>query len=182
MSSSVHFDNKGKDILILGEGPTQGLDDTTLTAEAKYPINFTESGKRFVLSLHYNGSNSFLFVNATKVYQFKAKISEIKDYAQCLGNTSRDFTINNMKKKTGLKGIVNFFSVDFILVYTNNILDIYKHLRKRKQYKIVFVLIKKIFIRLLTGMVTESSHTKYLSLRNETCMIQPTLINLHPKE
>ena len=73
MSSSVHVDNKGKDILILGEGPTQGLDDTTLTAEAKYPINFTQSGKRFVLSLHYNGSNSFLFVNTTKLYQLKAK-------------------------------------------------------------------------------------------------------------
>ena len=68
MSSSVHADNKGKDILILGGGPTQGLDDTTLIAKAKYPINFTKSGKRFVLSLHYNGSNSFLFVNATKVY------------------------------------------------------------------------------------------------------------------
>ena len=81
MSSSVHVDNKGKDILILGEGLTQGLDDTTLTAEAKYPINFTQSGKRFVLSLHYNGSNSSLFVNAAKVYQFKAKDSEIKDYS-----------------------------------------------------------------------------------------------------
>ena len=74
MSSSAHVGNKTKDILILGGGPTQGLDDTTLTAEAKYPINFTQSGKRFVFSLHYNGSNS-LFVNATKVYQFKAKNS-----------------------------------------------------------------------------------------------------------
>ena len=73
MSWSVNIDNKRKDILILGEGPTQGLDDTTLTAEEKYPINFAQSGKRFVLSLHYNGSNSFLFLNATKVYQFKAK-------------------------------------------------------------------------------------------------------------
>ena len=71
---------KKKDILILGEGPTQRFDDTTLTAEAKNPINFTQSGKRFVLSLHYNGSNSFLFLNATKIYQFKAKDSEIKDY------------------------------------------------------------------------------------------------------
>ena len=60
--SYVHIDNKGKDILILGEGPTQGLDDTTLTTEAKYHINFTQSGKIFVLNLHYNGSNSFLFV------------------------------------------------------------------------------------------------------------------------
>ena len=72
-SSSVHIDSKGKYILILGEGLRQGLDDTTLIAEAKYSITFTQPGKRFVLSLHYNGSNSFLFVNATKVDQFKAK-------------------------------------------------------------------------------------------------------------
>ena len=74
MSSSVHNDNKNKDILILGEEPTQGLDDTTLTAEAKYPINFTQPRKRFVLSLHDNGSNNFLFVNAAKSYQFKARL------------------------------------------------------------------------------------------------------------
>ena len=73
-----------KDILILGEGPIQVLDDTTLAAEAKYPTNFKQSGKRFVLSLNCNESNSFLFVNATKVYQFKAKNSKIKDYALCL--------------------------------------------------------------------------------------------------
>ena len=96
ISSSVHIDNKGKYILILGEGATQGFDDTALTAEAKYPINFTQSGKRFVLSLHYNGSNSYLFVNTTKIYQFKAKDSEIKDCALCLSNISRDFTINNI--------------------------------------------------------------------------------------
>ena len=77
MGSSVDVDNKGKNILILGEKPTQGLDDTTLTAEGKYPINFTQLGKRFVLSLHYVGSNSSLFVNATKRYQFKTKDLEI---------------------------------------------------------------------------------------------------------
>ena len=70
MSSSVHVDNKGKDILILGQGSTQGLDDTTLIAEAKYPINFTQSDRRFVLSLNYNGSHSFLIVDAIKIYQF----------------------------------------------------------------------------------------------------------------
>ena len=98
MSSSVYIENKNKDILILSEGPTQGLDDTTLTAESKYRINFAQSEKRFVLSLHYNGSNSFLFVNATKIYQFKAKDSEIKAYTMCLGNISKDFTINNFEK------------------------------------------------------------------------------------
>ena len=80
MSSSMHIDNKGKDILIFNKGPTQGLDGTTFTAESKYPITLMQSGKSFALSLHYNGSNSFLFVNVTEVYQFKAKTFEINDY------------------------------------------------------------------------------------------------------
>ena len=52
MRTSGHINNKNKDTLILGEGPTHGLDDATLTAEAKYPINFTQPNKRLVLSLH----------------------------------------------------------------------------------------------------------------------------------
>ena len=70
MSSSVHVDNKKKDILILGEGPTHRLDDTTLTAEKKYSINFRESNKKFCLSLHYNGADSYLFVNGTEIIKF----------------------------------------------------------------------------------------------------------------
>ena len=71
MNSSVHIDNKKK-YLNDGEGATQELDDTTLTTEALYSINFTQPNKRFVLSLHYNGSNSF-FVNATKNINSKEK-------------------------------------------------------------------------------------------------------------
>ena len=56
-----------------------------------------------MLSLHYNGSNSFLFANAVKIDQFKAKYSEIKPYPLRLDNISKDFIFNNMKKKTGLK-------------------------------------------------------------------------------
>ena len=84
MSSSLHVDNKKKDILIVGNGPTQGLDDTTITAEIKYHISFTQSGIKFVLSLHYNGSNSFLFANATQIYKLKAENPEIKDRPLCL--------------------------------------------------------------------------------------------------
>ena len=83
-SSSVRVHNKNKDILIFGKGPTQGLDGTKLAAEAKYPINFTQPNKRFVLSLHYNASNIFLLVNAMKRSQFKAIKSEIKDYMHCV--------------------------------------------------------------------------------------------------
>ena len=64
-SSLVHTDNKKKDILVFGEGPTQGLNDTTVIAKAKCSINFSRSQRKFCLSLHYNRSNSFLFVDAT---------------------------------------------------------------------------------------------------------------------
>ena len=56
MSSSAHIDNKKKDILVLGKGPTQGLEHT-LTAEKMYLINFTVTRKKFCLSLNYNGAN-----------------------------------------------------------------------------------------------------------------------------
>ena len=99
MSPSVDIDKKNKDVLVLGEGTTEGLDNTTFTAEAKLPINFTQPRKRFVLSLHYNGSQSFLFDNSTKINLFKVKDSEIKDYTLSLGNISKYFTINNQKTK-----------------------------------------------------------------------------------
>ena len=81
-----------------------------------------------------------------------------------------------------LGGVVKLFSVDFNPIDTNNILDIHKYLMERTWYKIMFGLIKKIFIGLLTGLVNGSNHTKWISLSNQKCMIQPTLINLHPNE
>ena len=119
MSSSVHVDKKKK-ILVLGEGPTQALDDTTVTPETKYPVNFIQSEKRLVLSLYYNESNSFLFSNAVKLYQLKAKVSEMKPYHLCLGNVSKDYIIDNTKK-TRLKGYVHAF----LLIITLLILTIF---------------------------------------------------------
>ena len=95
------------ELIIVLQGLTQKSDKTTITAEAKYSINFTESRKRFVLSLHCNGNNSFLFVNATQISQLKAKDSEIKPYKLCLCNILTDFTIDNMKK-AGLTRVVKF--------------------------------------------------------------------------
>ena len=96
-SSSAHIDNKKKDILILGKGPTQGLEHT-LTGEKVDSINFTVTKKKFCLSLHYNGVNSYLFVNGTEIYKFKAKDSEIAATPLCLGNISKDWLTDNMKK------------------------------------------------------------------------------------
>ena len=89
MSSSSHIDDKKKDILILGKGPTQGLEHT-LTAEKLDSINFTKENTKFCLSLHYNGANSYLFVNGTETIKFKAKDSEITAYPLRLGNISKD--------------------------------------------------------------------------------------------
>ena len=84
MSFSAHIDNKKKEILVLGIGPPQGLEHT-LNTEKMYSINFTVTKKKFCLSLHYNGANSYLFVNGTEIYKFKAKDSEIVATPLCLG-------------------------------------------------------------------------------------------------
>ena len=97
MSSSVHIDNKKKDILVLGKGQTQGLEHT-LTAEKMYSVNFTVTRKKFCLSLHYNRANSYLFVNGKEIVKFKAKDSEIIATPLCLGNISKDWSVDNMKK------------------------------------------------------------------------------------
>ena len=93
MSTSIHIDNKKKDILVLGRRPTQGL-ESTLTVEKIYSINFTVTKKKFCLSLHYYGGNSYLFDNGTEIIKFKAKDSEIVANPLCLGKISKD----NMKK------------------------------------------------------------------------------------
>ena len=114
MSSSARIDNKKKDILALGKGPTQGLEHT-LTAQKIYSINFTLTKKKFCLSLHYNGASSYLFVNGTEIYKFKAKDSEIVATPLCLGNISKDWSVDYMKK-TGFNGYVYNFSVDYVLL------------------------------------------------------------------
>ena len=79
MSSSVHIDNKKKDILILGKGLTQGLGDTTLIVEAHYSINFSRSNRKFCLSLYNNGSNSFYLLLLKKYVNSKRKTLKQKN-------------------------------------------------------------------------------------------------------
>ena len=119
-----------KYILVLGRGPTQGL-KSTLKAEKMYSINFTLTKNKFCLSLHYNGPNSYLFVNGKEIIKFKAKDSNIVTRPLCLGNMSKDWSTDNMKK-TGLNGHVYDFSVDYNNVVTvDDIKDIYNYLMKK---------------------------------------------------
>ena len=129
MSFSAQIDNKKKDLFVLGKGPTQGLEHT-LTAEKMYSINFTVTNKKFCLSLHCSGANSYLFVNGTKIYKFKAKDSEIVATPLCFVNISKDWSADNMKK-TEFNEYVYDFSVDYDATDVDDIKDIHKYLMKK---------------------------------------------------
>ena len=86
-----------------------------------------------MLSLHYDGTSSYLFLNAAKIYHIKANYSEKNPL--CLGNISKDFTSINLKKKTRLNGYVYEFSVDYNIIGTSNIINIHKYLMKKHDIK-----------------------------------------------
>ena len=94
-----------------------------------YSINFTKENTKFCLSLHCNGTTIY-FVNGTGIVKFKAKDSDTAAYPLCLGNISKHWSVNNMKK-TGLKVYVHDFSVDCDAIAVSDILDIHKYLMKK---------------------------------------------------
>ena len=81
--------------------------------------------------MHYKGANSYLFVNGTGIYKFKAKDSEIVATPLCLGNILKDWSVDNMKKKTGFNGYVYDFSVDYEAIAVGDIKNIHKYLMKK---------------------------------------------------
>ena len=96
-----------------------------------YSINFTEKIKKFCLSLHYNGANSYLFVNGTEIHKFKAKKdSKVVPTPLCLGNISKGWSTDNMEK-TGFNGYVYDFSVDYDATDNDDIKDIHNYLMKK---------------------------------------------------
>ena len=129
MSFTTHVDNKKRNISIRSTSNTRIR--TYLSAEKMYSINFTVTKKNFCLRLHYNGANSYLFVNGTEIYEFKAKDSEIVASPLCLGNISKDWSTDNMKKKTGFNGYVYDFSVDYDATDIDDIKDNHKYLMKK---------------------------------------------------
>ena len=118
-----------KDILVLGIGPTQGLEHT-LTVEKCIQLILLWQKNKFCLSWHYNGGNSFLFVDGTEIYKIKAKDSEIVATPLCIGNISKDWSLDNMKK-TGFNGYVYDFNVDYDGTDVDDILDIHKYLMNK---------------------------------------------------
>ena len=112
MSFSVHRTNRANHIYVMGDGRTQGIDDTTLYVEKKYFRNFTEPNEKFVLSLHYNGNDSYLFVNGRQELKFKCKTCQLVKEKLCIGNLSDQWTASE-SEKTGLYENIYDFVVDY---------------------------------------------------------------------
>ena len=99
MSFSVHATNKANHIYLMGDGLTQGINDTKIYVEKNYFKNFTEPNVKFVLSLHYNSNDSYLFVNGRQELKFKAKMDQLVKEKLCIGNLSDQWTTSNQKKQ-----------------------------------------------------------------------------------
>ena len=112
MSFSAHATNRANHIYLMGTGLTQGINDTTIYAEKNFYRNFTDFGKKFVLSLHYNGDNSYLFVNGRQELKFKAKTDQLVKEKLCIGNLSDQWTTSE-SEKTGAYGKIYDFAVDY---------------------------------------------------------------------
>ena len=112
MSFSSHVNNKANNIYVMGKDFVQGINDTTLHAGKEFHNNFTDPGKIFVLSLHYNSSNSYLFLNSTQELKFKSKADQILKEKLCVGDLSSEWTVVN-STKTSLYGNVYDFVVDY---------------------------------------------------------------------
>ena len=111
-SSLAHANNKANNIYVMGDLFVQGINDTTLYAEKVYSQNFTQPSKKFVLSLHYNGDDNYLFVNGKQELKFKCKTENLVKEKLCIGNFSDQWTASE-SEKTGLYGNIYDFVVDY---------------------------------------------------------------------
>ena len=109
MSFSAHATNRANNIYVMGDGLIQGINDTTIY---NYHRNFTDPGRKYVLSLHYNGDNSYLFVNGRQELKFKAKTDQLVKEKLCIGNLSDQWTASE-SEKAGLYGSIYDFVVDY---------------------------------------------------------------------
>ena len=135
MSFSKHANNKANNIYVMGRDYIQKINDTTIYAEKMFYRNFTDPGKQFILSLHYNGDHSYLFVNGREELKFKTKTDQIINKNLWLGNLSHDWT-RYQSTKTSLYGNIYDFVVDYkAIVRTTTIYDMHRYLMTEHNIK-----------------------------------------------
>ena len=132
LNFSVHATNRVNNICVMGTGLTQGINDTTLYAEKNFYRNFTDFGKKIMLSLHYNGDDSYLFVNGRQELKFKVKTDQLVKEKLCIGNLSDQCTTSE-SEKTGVYGKIYDFVVDYEQIAgVKTIYDMHRYLMTKQ--------------------------------------------------
>ena len=177
----MHASNKVNNVLVLGKALVQGINGTTINAEKMYSTNFTANNKIFCLSLHYNGDNSYLFVNGKEIHKFKAKDSEIVPYPFCLGGYSKDLEVGYMRA-SGLIGYVYDFSVDYTAIAVDDILDVHKYLMKKNC--IILKILRKLVATVITffNLFLGENSLECISMNKKKCRARPKMIDINNNE
>ena len=141
MPFSSHERNRQNEISVLGKDVIKGIttvgstkEGTTIYAEKLYKHNFRKANKKFVLSLHYNGDNSYLFVKGGEELKFKTETftDQVKQNLFCIGNLSSDWSSAN-STNTGLYGNIYDFALDYEPISSvKTIYDIHRYLMKKQ--------------------------------------------------
>ena len=131
--------------------------------------------------MHYNGGNNYLFVNGTEIIKFKAKDAEIVASPLCLGNISKDWSTDNMKK-TGLTGYVYDFSADYNVVTIDDIKDIHNYLMKKNdivQIKMFSLVLKMLVLGLTVLSSSITGALNCVSMNNQECKVRPKIVDIN---
>ena len=165
--SLSHTDNRKNNFLIIGKGPTIGINGSFGSPDKEFSLNFIKARTNFCLSLNYNGDNSYLFVNEKEIFKFKASNGSVNFPTWFYLGSICDGFHATVSREESLGGNEYDFSVNYNAIDKSDILDTYKYLIGKNS---------------LSSIISASNHKKCVSLSSRKCMTQPILINLHPNE
>ena len=180
MSFSAHATNRANHIYLMGDGLTQGINDTTLYVVKNYWTNFTDPGKKFIISLHYNGDEIYFFVNGRQELKFKAKTDQLVKEKLCIGNLSDQWTASE-SEKTGLYGSIYDLVVDYEkIVGVKTIYDMHRcliikhNIRPKRTYKMWLIGLTISLFNIIKIKALEC-----VSLINQKCMPRPKILDVN---
>ena len=177
VSSSTRSTNRLNNIYMLGKDFDQGLDATTICADKMFKIDPSVFEKMYVMSIHYNGTESYLFINGTQELKFTAA-SNLGKNKFCVGNISDELSVQNMQE-TGLYGNVYDVPVDYWPHSISKIYDTHRYLMKKIEsygawYYKMFGLIKKVAILVL---ITIAQAKDCFMLKDQKCGAKKVIID-----
>ena len=180
MKFSVHATNRANHIYLKGTGLTQGINDTTIYAEKNFYKNVTDFGKKFMLSLHNNDDDSYLFVNGRQELKFKPKTDQLVKEKLCIGNLSDQWTASE-SEKTGVYGKMYDFVVDYEQIAgVKTIYDMYRYLMtkhnisSKRTYKMGLI---NLTISIFS--ILKVSALECVSVVNQKCLPRPKVLDVN---